>query len=196
MTAKERTAWWIRHQPPSDRYSPSAPPSEQEGDPQRFTVFESDAESTHSVPLKMTLKCGDCRHDIPISHWNYEHNKEPLSHSGSTEEFNSSWSTKSHRQLRSEQPVQQTGPFPATQCGLASINENAMSGSQRDARPTRRHVGAHLDDSRSPSRSSQDSGSTYYVLPTPGQVVQVIVSLHTTFNIFFVNPAVFGPDFR
>ena len=325
MTAKERTAWWIRHQPPSDRYSPSAPPSDRgelDDDAQSFTVFESDAESTHSVPPKMLLKYGDGRPDIPISHWHYERNREPLSHSGSQ-----------HRRSRSEQPAHRTvsrqlqprdgvslhspeeirvlpsrsnetprpapsqhrrsksqprhgysppeepvpslpiypsqptpyphapqvaysqthpvyqgnnpyvsrysenlpgrtrappsivyapgphsrghyapptlihhqhgtpaprynysgGPFPATQRGLASVNENTKGGSQRGTRPAR---GAHFDDSRPPSRSSQNSGSTYYVLPTPGQKVQIIVSLYTTFYIFFVNRAVFRSDSR
>jgi hypothetical protein len=48
-------------------------------------------------------------------------------------------------------------------------------------RAVRGHASSHLDDSRSPTPSSQNSGSTYYVVPTPGQKVRVVVSLHTRF---------------
>src|ERR1700683_3683267 len=105
MTAKERTSWWIRHQPSTERYSPSAPPSDRgelEPDSQSVTAFDSDAESTHSVPPKMLLKYGDGRPDIPISHWRHEQKREPLSHSSGSP------SNQSHRRSRSEQPVNRT----------------------------------------------------------------------------------------
>jgi len=326
MTAKERTAWWIRHQPSTERYSPSAPPSDRgelEPDSQSVTAFDSDAESTHSVPPKMLLKYGDGRPDIPISHWHHEHNREPLSHSSGSP------SNQSHRRSRSEQPVNRTisrslhprdsasmrhpeeirvlpsrsseaprpassqhhrrsksqprhgysppnepappvplypsaqhtpqminkpaphhvyqtpvhppapqvaysqthpvyqgnpyasrysenlphhnrtppsivyapgphsrnhyappllvhhqhgtpvprfhypggQPFPSVQGGLASVNENMGNTGPRAARG---HAPSHLDDSRSPTPSSQNSGSTYYVVPTPGQKVRVV----------------------
>ncbi|KIM86277.1 hypothetical protein PILCRDRAFT_816226 [Piloderma croceum F 1598] len=337
MSAKERTAWWIRHQPPDERYSPSAPPSERDEldtDAQSNTVYESDAESTHSVPPKMLLKYGDGRPDIPISHWHYDGNRKPLSYASSKREPNIAPSygqpNQSHRRSRSEQPVIRTssrhlqpkdsasmrypeeirilptrspstepqrstpaqpqrrsksqprhgysppkepapplplypasqhtpqtiqtpnprniyqssvpphapqvaysqthpqyrgqdasrytenlphrsrsppsivyapGPhsrsqyappalihhqhgaplpryplvrgttFPAPQGGLASVNESTRTGSQRAPRG---HADPRLLASRSPSPSSQESGSTYYVLPTPGQKVQII----------------------
>lgn len=102
MTAKERTEWWIRHHPPG-QYSPSAPPSDRddlEEDGQSYTVYDSDAESTHSVPPKMMLKFGDGRPDVPISHWH--HDGEPR-HSLKRETDNSR--TQSHRRGRSEQPT-------------------------------------------------------------------------------------------
>jgi hypothetical protein len=337
MSAKERTAWWIRHQPPDERCSPSAPPSERDEldtDGQSNTVYESDAESTHSVPPKMLLKYGDGRPDIPISHWHYDGSRKPLSYASSKRESNiSPQPNQSHRRSRSEQPVIRTssrhlqpkdsasmrypeeirilptrspstepqrsapaqqqrrsksqprhgysppkepapplplypapqhtpqtiqtpnprniyqssvpphapqvaysqthpqyrgqdasrytenlphrsrsppsivyapGPhsrsqyappalihhqhgaplprypivrgstFPAPQGSLASVNENMRAGSQRGPRG---HPDPRLLASRSPSPSSQESGSTYYVLPTPGQKVQIIVSL-------------------
>jgi hypothetical protein len=337
MTAKERTAWWIRQHPPTEQYSPSAPPSElgELEEAQSYTVFDSDAESTHSVPPKMVLKYGDGRPDIPISHWHHGHNREPLPNSDSKREFNGS---PSHRRSKSAQPAERTTsrqllprdsasmrhpeeirvlpsrsgemprppssqnhrrsksqprhgysppgepapplplyppqhtpqtthtptprnnvypihprapqvaysqshptyqrkdpyasrysedlpyrnrpppaivyapsphsrshyappavihhqrgtPLPyyggppftsAAQGGLASANEN-MKGANSRTRTTRV---AHFDDSRSPTPSSQNSGSTYYVLPTSGQKVRIIVSLRPDATPLFVN---------
>jgi hypothetical protein len=63
------------------------------------------------------------------------------------------------------------GPlFPPSQNHLESVNDNTKSRSRRASR-TRGYT------SRSPSPSSLNSGSTYYVLPTAGQKVQIIVSI-------------------
>jgi len=64
-------------------------------------------------------------------------------------------------------------PFSLAQGGLASVDENAKR-SIRAARALRGHAGAHPEDMRSQTPSSQNSGSTYYVLPSPGQKVQIV----------------------
>ena len=77
-------------------------------------------------------------------------------------------------------PPINTTTFPS---GLTSVKEDT-----RGVRSTKMKTlfgGAHLQDSRSPSpHSSAESGSTYYVLPSQGQKVQVIVSEW----IFFTQP--------
>ena len=60
-------------------------------------------------------------------------------------------------------------PYPSIHSHLASIHEEPRYGSR--APSTREHT------SRAPSPISEvDSGSTYYVIPTPGQKVKVLVS--------------------
>lgn len=69
-------------------------------------------------------------------------------------------------------PPINTTTFPS---GLSSVKEDTRGG--RSTKMKTLFGGAHLQDSRSPSpHSSAESGSTYYVLPSQGQKVQVIVS--------------------
>jgi len=154
MTAKERTEWWIRHHPSAEQYSPSAPPSDRddlEEDGQSYTVYDSDAESTHSVPPKMLLKYGDGRPDIPISHW--YHDEDP--HHGSKRENDGAQSRtpphQSHRRGRSDQLMRPAGlhmdatsaPYPEEIRVLPSQStatpKSATSQDRRRAKSQPRH---------------------------------------------------------
>jgi hypothetical protein len=59
-------------------------------------------------------------------------------------------------------------PYPAIHSHLSSIHEEPRYGSRAPSRE---------NTTRAPSPISEvDSGSTYYVIPTPGQKVKVLVS--------------------
>lgn len=77
-------------------------------------------------------------------------------------------------------------PYPTVHSHLASIHEEPRYGSR--APSTRDHI------SRAPSPiSDAESGSTYYVIPTPGQKVKVLVS-HQQGAYLFFSPAVHFAD--
>jgi hypothetical protein len=74
--------------------------------------------------------------------------------------------------------------FPSMQGGLTSVDEEttrSRNGSRGPAGTSMTQAGAHFRK-HSPSLSSVESGSTYYILPAQGQKVQVIApdkSLYT-----------------
>ncbi|KAF7986592.1 hypothetical protein HWV62_26364 [Athelia sp. TMB] len=116
LTSKERTARWLRQNPPGGFVSPSMPPSElgDFGDDRR-TIYGSEAESVRSVPPKMVLKFGDGRADLPISHWHYNASGEPLPFPRSKEASGSRSQPRGvptdhrHRRSRSEAPQLRPG---------------------------------------------------------------------------------------
>lgn len=114
MTSKERTAYWIRHHAPEQFASPSEPPSDR-GDPEgeaQSMLYDSDGESTHSIPPKMLLKYGDGRPDIPISHWHHGNAGGELSYQSSRSGPRPRAQSQQvhHHRSRSEQPVQRAMP--------------------------------------------------------------------------------------
>ncbi|KZP10874.1 hypothetical protein FIBSPDRAFT_1051086 [Athelia psychrophila] len=113
MTAKDRTARWIRHNPPSPSgfLSPSAPPTELSPEFD-YNDAQTDVESVRSVPPKMVLQFGDGRANIPISHWHYNAAGEPLPMPRSKDASRSQpprGAASSHQRSHSEQPQLRPG---------------------------------------------------------------------------------------